>query len=63
MAQKKKMGRPPAFGDKPMKKRIFVLVSDETVNQLEVCKQNLGATTSDIVREGINRVYRDLNQK
>lgn len=58
----KKMGRPPS-GEKPMRDRIFVLVSDETKDKLEKCKQVLGITTSDIVRKGIDRVYDDLKQK
>ena len=61
MAQKK-MGRPTS-GDKPLKDRIFVLVSDETKNKLEKCKETLGTTTSDIVRKGIDKVYDDLNKK
>ena len=61
MAQKK-MGRPPT-GDKPMKERIFVLVNDETKDKLEQCKKALGATTSDIVRKGIDRVFDDLGKK
>lgn len=60
MAQKK-MGRPPS-GDKPMKDRIFVLVSEETKAKLEKCKENLNATTSDIVRKGIDKVYDDLEK-
>lgn len=60
MAQKK-MGRPPA-GDKPMKDRIFVLVNDETKEKLEQCKKELEATTSDIVRRGIDKVYDELKR-
>lgn len=60
MAQKK-MGRPPS--ENPLKDRIFVLVSDETKDKLEKCKEALGATTSDIVRRGIDKVYDDLNKK
>ena len=57
----KKMGRPPS-GDKPMKDRIFVLVNDETKDKLEQCKKALGATTSDVVRKGIDKVYDDLKK-
>jgi len=57
----KKMGRPPS--EKPLKDRIFVLVSDETKDKLEKCKAALGTTTSDIVRKGIDKVYDDLNKK
>lgn len=60
MAQKK-MGRPPS--DNPLKDRIFVLVSDETKYKLEKCKEALGATTSDIVRKGIDEVYDGLKKK
>lgn len=61
MAQKK-MGR-PLSGDKPLKERIFVLVSDETKNKLEQCKKTLDTTTSDVVRKGIDRIYDDLEKK
>lgn len=60
MAQKK-MGRPP-LGDKTLKDRIFVLVSDETKEKLEQCKKESGMTTSDIVRKGIDKVYDDLKK-
>lgn len=59
MAQKK-MGRPPS--DNPLKDRIFVLVSEETKQKLEKCKQALGTTTSNIVRKGIDKVYDDLEK-
>lgn len=59
MAQKK-MGRPPS--ENPLKDRIFVLVSNETKEKLEKCKEALGATTSDIVRKGIDKVYDDLKK-
>jgi predicted DNA-binding protein len=57
MAQKK-MGRPPS-GDKPMRDRIFVLVSDETKDKLNCLKRDLNTTTSEIVRKGIDRIYDD----
>ncbi len=57
----KKTGRPP-LGDKALKDRIFVLVSDETKEKLEKCKATLGMTTSDVVRRGIDRIYDDLEQ-
>jgi len=60
MAQKK-MGRPPSAN--PLKDRIFVLVSDETKSKLEKCKESLNATTSDIVRKGIDKIYDDLDKK
>ena len=55
------MGRPPS--DNPLKDRIYVLVSDETKEKLAKCKEALSATTSDIVRKGIDKVYDDLKNK
>ena len=60
MAQKQ-MGRPPT-GDKPMKDRIFVLIGEETKDKLEKCKEALNTTTSDVVRQGIDKVYDDLKK-
>ena len=60
MAQKK-MGR-PLIGEKPLKERIFVLVSDETKAKLNECTKLMDATKSDVVRKGIDMVYDDLNK-
>ncbi|OJU11899.1 MAG: CopG family transcriptional regulator [Clostridiales bacterium 43-6] len=57
----KKMGRPPA--EKPLKDRIFVLVSDETKEKLAQCKEEMNMTTSDIVRKGIDMVHDGLKKK
>ena len=54
------MGR-PLSGDKPLKDRIFVLIDDETKNQLDTCTKKLNLTRSDVVRKGIKRIYDDLN--
>lgn len=59
MAQKK-MGRPPV--ENPLKDRIFVLVNDETKQKLQICKEKLKTTTSDVVRKGIDKVYDDLEK-
>ncbi len=55
------MGRPPL--EKPLKDRIYVLVSDETKEKLAQCRQASGATTSDIVGKGIDKVFDDLNKQ
>ena len=60
MAQKR-MGRPPL--EKPLRDRIFVLVNDEIKEKLATCRETLNTTTSDIVRQGINRIYDDLKNK
>ena len=59
MAQKR-MGRPPV--EHPLRDRIFVLVSEETKQKLAECKAALGATTSDIVRKGIDLVHDSLKK-
>lgn len=59
MAQKK-MGRPPS--ENPLKDRVFVLVGEETKRKLNECKEALGATTSDIVRKGIDLVHDSLKK-
>ena len=57
----KKMGRPPL--ENPLKDRIYVLVNDEMKEKLAKCKEILDATTSDVVRKGIDKVYDDLNKQ
>ena len=59
MAQKK-MGRPKS--ENPLKDRIFVLVNEETKEQLDACMKALGTTKSDVVRKGIKRIYDSLEQ-
>jgi len=59
MAQKK-MGRPPS--DNPMTDRIFIRVSEETKEKLDVCTKELNATRSDVVRTGIELVYKALKK-
>lgn len=53
------MGRPP-IGDKRMVDRIYVLVNDEMKEKLEYCKTAMNATTSDVVRFGIEKIYKGL---
>uniref|UniRef100_UPI003FEF0218 CopG family transcriptional regulator n=1 Tax=Candidatus Fimivicinus sp. TaxID=3056640 RepID=UPI003FEF0218 len=59
MAQNK-IGRPPS--DNPLKDRIFVLVDDETKQKLKECRESLEATTSDVVRKGIDMVHGSLKK-
>lgn len=60
MAQKKK-GRPTS--DDKMTDRIFVRVDKETKEKLEKCREVLGSTRSEIVRQGIEMVHDSLNKK
>lgn len=59
MAQKK-MGRPPS--DDSMTDRIFIRVGKETKEKLDVCKQELNTTRSDVVRKGIDMVHDSLKK-
>ena len=58
MAQKK-MGR-PLIGDSPLTDRIFIRVSNETKTMLDACTKARNISRSDVVREGIKKVYDDL---
>lgn len=59
MAQKK-MGRPPS--DNPMTDRIFIRVNKETKEMLDTCTKDLNVTRSDVVRTGIELVYKALKK-
>lgn len=59
MAQKK-MGRPPS--DDSMTDRIFIRVGKGTKEKLDVCKQELNTTRSDVVRKGIDMVHDSLKK-
>jgi antitoxin component of RelBE/YafQ-DinJ toxin-antitoxin module len=59
MAQNK-TGRPPS--NSPMNDRIFVRVDEDTKMKLKKCVTKLNTTISDVVRQGINKIYDDLKQ-
>lgn len=59
MAQKKP-GRPPSADS--MKDRLFIRVSKETLQKLDTCTNELKLTRSDVVRQGIDKVYDDLKK-
>ena len=54
----RKRGRPKT-GD-AMQDRIFVRISPETKEKLRKCREKLNLSTSDIVRQGIDRIYGEL---
>ena len=56
----KKAGRPPS--DNPKDKTLRVRVDDHTLEKIDQCTQALHTTRSDIVRQGIDKVYDDLKK-
>lgn len=50
-------GRPT---DNPKKHETRIRMSDEDVQKLEFCCKQTGMTKSDIIRKGINEVYKQL---
>ena len=57
----KKKGRP--FSDNPLIERLYLRVDDKTKNMLDECTELLKTTRSDIVRKGIENVYKDLKKQ
>lgn len=57
----KKMGRPPT--DNPLKERLYLRVDEKTKVMLDECVDELKTTRSEIVRQGIEKVHSDLNNK
>ncbi|RGB69026.1 ribbon-helix-helix protein, CopG family [Harryflintia acetispora] len=54
------MGRPPS--DNPLSERLYVRVDKKTRETLDECTAILGATRSEIIRRGINKVFDDLKK-
>lgn len=55
----KKMGRPT---DDPKVNQVRIRMSDEDVKKLEYCSSCLGKTKAEIVRLGVDTVYRQLKK-
>lgn len=60
--EKKKMGRPYADGmtEKSITKRARM--TEQDVQKLKFCCEQLGKTESDIIRMGIDKVYSELKK-
>ena len=54
-------GRPPSKNPKEHQKRIRM--SDEDVEILDYCCKKTGRTQSDIIRDGIRKVYSELKKE
>ncbi|MNJ81351.1 Ribbon-helix-helix protein, copG family [compost metagenome] len=56
----KKMGRP--LSDNPKSETIKVRVNQELLSKLDELAEKLKMTRSDIVRQGIEKMYDDLEK-
>ena len=56
----KKIGRPKA--ENPLTERLYLRVDDETKEMLNTCTETLKTTRSEVVRQGIKKVYDDLKK-
>lgn len=59
MDNKKKMGRPTT---NPRINRLELRMSDEDMNKLEFCSGATGLSKSDVIRKGIEKVYKELKK-
>lgn len=57
MAEFKKMGRPPK-GGAPRNKRLELRVTEEHLDRLNKIAQGTGLTRSDLVVEGIEKIFK-----
>lgn len=57
----KKMGRP--LSDNPKDKIIRIRVDVSIIEKLDRCTEALETTRSDVIRKGIEKLYRTLPKK
>jgi len=55
----KKMGRPT---DDPKKSRLELRLTDAEVQMLDHCVKETGLSKADIIRQGINEIYKKLKE-
>lgn len=55
-----KTGRPPT--DDPKHNRVETKMTDSELEKLDYCCRISGKTRSEVIREGIDTVYRKLNK-
>ena len=60
IAEGKKMGRPT---DDPKTHNMRIRLSDTDIEKLEFCSKQLGKPKAEIIRMGIDRVYKSLSEK
>jgi len=54
-------GRPPSDNAKTLSTRIRL--SDSDVEKLNYCSRTSGKTKADIIREGIDKVYQEIQRQ
>lgn len=54
------MGRPT---EDPKKHETRIRMSDREVEMLEICCKKTGMTKADVIRKGIELVYREVSEK
>lgn len=57
---KKKMGRPT---DNPKNVSVKFQADDETFRKLKECSKKMNVSRAEVIRQGIHKVYDDLNKK
>lgn len=55
--EKKKMGRPT---DNPKNNNYRIRMTDEELEKLEICCERTGLSKADVIRKGIDLVYREI---
>ena len=48
--------------DAPAKNRVVVMLTDEQIQELEKCCWELRWTMTDVIREGIHKVFTEVNK-
>lgn len=56
----KKMGRPT---QDPKKNQTRIRMTDEEVAKLNYCSEKLSISKTDVINMGIDKVYKELNEK
>lgn len=57
----KKMGRPPA--EKPRINQTRIRMTDEEVKKLEFCCRKTGLNKTEVILQGIEKVYNEVKDK
>ena len=56
----KKMGRPT---DNPKNVSVKFQADDETFEKLKKCREKMNVSRAEVIRQGIHKVYDDLDKK
>ena len=59
----KERKKPGPHTDKPLEFDLKVRVDKETLEKVEFCMNKLGMTRSQVLRQGVNTLYEQLQEK